>query len=101
MPKLEVTRSGDILVSAQPAATDGKEDTAGANRGAVTGATPRRAGPVAATRTGVTTAEDALVDDLELDDFSFDFDDIEIPTEKLSDEDLKRHADEFMARILD
>jgi len=99
--KLEVTRSGDILASVQPAATGGKEDTAGANRGAVTGATPRRAGPASATRTGAAMVEDALANDLKLDDFSFDFDDVEIPTEKLSDEDLKRHADEFMARILD
>jgi type IV secretion system protein VirD4 len=50
----------------------------------------------AATRGG-----DALAADLKLDDFLFDFDDVEIPTEKLSEEDLKRHADEFMARILD
>lgn len=44
---------------------------------------------------------DVLNEDLKLDDFSFDFGDVEIPTEKLSDDDLKRRADEFMARLLD
>ncbi|MDP9912485.1 type IV secretion system protein VirD4 [Variovorax boronicumulans] len=101
VPKLDVARSKDILATVQPAAADAKDDAAGTNRGSITSATLRRAGPAAATKTGVALAEDALADDLRLDDFSFDFDDIEIPTEKLSDEDLKRHADEFMARILD
>ena len=39
--------------------------------------------------------------DLKLEDFSFDFGDVVIPAEKLSDEELRRHADEFVARILD
>ena len=46
-------------------------------------------------------ANDVLSDTLKLDDFSFDFDDVEIPTEQLSDEDIKRHADEFVSRLLD
>ena len=43
----------------------------------------------------------AAHEDLRLDDFSFDFDDVDIPTEKLSDEDIQRRADEFMAQLLD
>jgi type IV secretion system protein VirD4 len=46
-------------------------------------------------------ANDVPNDELKLEDFSFDFGDVEIPTQKLSDEDMKRHVDEFMARILD
>ncbi|WP_445288567.1 hypothetical protein [Variovorax atrisoli] len=40
-------------------------------------------------------------DEWRLEDFSFDFDDVEIPVEKLSEEDLQRCADAFMAQVLD
>jgi type IV secretion system protein VirD4 len=81
--------------------TDDEQDAAGMSSGSTTGATPKGGGPAPANTTASTVAGDALTDDLKLDDFSFDFDDVEIPTEKLSEEDLKRHADEFMSRILD
>jgi type IV secretion system protein VirD4 len=46
-------------------------------------------------------ADEVLRDELRLEDFSFDFDDEQIPKEKLSDADMKLRADEFMASVLD
>ena len=101
VPKLDVTRRGDILARVRPAVTDDEQDTAGMRSGCMAGAAPKDGGPSPANTTAASMAGDALDDELKLDDFSFDFDDVEIPTEKLTEEDLKRHADEFMARILD
>ena len=42
-----------------------------------------------------------LNDELKLNDFSFDFDDVEIPTEPLSDDEIKQRADDFVSRLLD
>ena len=60
-----------------------------------------------ATGTGHARAKDdlqmahAVLDgSLDLKDFSFDFDDVDIPTEPLSEAEMKRRTDEFMARLL-
>ncbi|WP_395347303.1 type IV secretory system conjugative DNA transfer family protein [Variovorax sp. UC122_21] len=45
-------------------------------------------------------AQAVLDGSLDLKDFSFDFDDVDIPTEPLSEEEMKRRTDEFMARLL-
>lgn len=96
VPKLDVARLEDIPATAQPAMTADRKGTSGKSGGSITGTTPQGRGPAPAT-----TAGDAPGDGLKLDDFSFDFDDVEIPIDKLSDEEMKRHADEFLARILD
>lgn len=100
VPKLDVDRSSRVIATARAATPGDEDDAAGTNPGSITNATPPGGGS-ALTREGSTMASDVLNDDLKLDDFSFDFDDVEIPTEKLSDEDMKRRADEFMARLLD
>lgn len=99
VPKLAVDKSSRAIAAARAAAPEDEEDTLRTNSGSITHATPRGAGT--ALTKDARMASDILNDDLKLDDFSFDFDDVEIPTEKLSDEDLKRRADEFMAQILD
>ncbi|SOE06343.1 type IV secretion system protein VirD4 [Variovorax sp. YR752] len=101
VPKLDVDRSSRVIATARAARPDDKEDTPDTNPGSITNATPQGGGFAPTTKEASTMAGDVLSDDLKLDDFSFDFDDVEIPTEKLSDEDVKRRADEFMARILD
>jgi type IV secretion system protein VirD4 len=80
---------------------DDRKDTSGTGPGSLSNATPPDGGAAPTARQAAAVASNVLNDDLKLDDFSFDFDDVEIPTEKLSDEDMKRHADAFMARILD
>ena len=100
VPKLAVDKSGRAIAAARAATPDDDEDTARTNPGSITNATPQGGGS-ALTKEARTMASDVLNDDLKLDDFSFDFDDVEIPTEKLSDEDMKRRADEFMAQLLD
>lgn len=79
------------------AASPGTATTAEAS-GAADAAT---AGGLARMTEEITMAQDTRSNSLRLDDFSFDFDDVEIPAEKLSDEEIKRRADEFVARILD
>lgn len=100
VPRLDVDRSSRALAQARTTAPGPGSDTSGIAPGSPIGATRRGAGSSQTKEQG-TMAEEVLNDDLKLDDFSFDFDDVEIPTEKLSDEDLKRRADEFMARLLD
>ena len=101
VPKLNIDKSGCVAATAPAATPDDRRDTPGTGPGSISNATPQDGGAALTARQAGTVAGDVLNDDLKLDDFSFDFDDVEIPTEKLSDEDLKRHADEFMARILD
>ncbi|MET3420341.1 type IV secretory system conjugative DNA transfer family protein [Variovorax paradoxus] len=101
VPKLRVAKSGRPVATAPAAAPDDREGATETEPGSVANATPEDAGSARTTRRAATNAADVLNGDLRLDDFSFDFDDVEIPTEKLSDEDMKRHVDEFMARILD
>jgi type IV secretion system protein VirD4 len=96
VPKLRVDRSSHITTTAQVATRDEDEDTLGTDPGSLTNATSQGVGSALKKE-----ARGVLGGDLKLDDFSFDFDDVEIPTEKLSDEDMKRRVDEFMARILD
>jgi len=101
VPKLRVAKSGRPVATAPAAAPDDREGATETEPGSVANATPEDVGSARTTRRAATNAADVLNGDLRLDDFSFDFDDVEIPTEKLSDEDMKRHVDEFMARILD
>jgi type IV secretion system protein VirD4 len=100
VPPLDVHRSSRAIAAARAVTPDGEEDAAGANPGSITNATPPGGGSTL-TKEGSTMASDVLNADLKLDDFSFDFDDVEIPSGKLSDEVMKRRADEFMARLLD
>ena len=99
VPKLHVDKSSRALTAASATPAD-EEAAATMNPGSTTDATPQGGGS-ALTKESRTMASEVLNDDLKLDDFSFDFDDVEIPTERLSDEDMKRRADEFMARLLD
>ncbi|MBW8719401.1 MAG: type IV secretory system conjugative DNA transfer family protein [Variovorax paradoxus] len=101
VPKLNVDKPGGAATTVPAAMLDDRKDTSGTGPGSLSNATPPDGGAAPTARQAGTVASNVLNDDLKLDDFSFDFDDVEIPTEKLSDEDLKRHADEFMARILD
>jgi type IV secretion system protein VirD4 len=98
VPKLEVDPSRRVVANAQATPSDDEPDT---NPQSVTGATPHEGDSGLMTKEVRAAAGEVLDGELKLDDFSFDFDDVEIPTEKLSDEDMKRRADEFMARILD
>jgi type IV secretion system protein VirD4 len=100
VPKLNVDRARRGIAAARAATPDDEEDAAATNPGTITNAAPPDGG-AALSKEGHTMASDVLNDDLKLDDFSFDFDDVEIPTEKLSDEDMKRRADEFMSQLLD
>lgn len=100
VPKLNVDKPG-VATTVPAAMLDDRKDTSGTGPGSLSNATPPDGGAAPTARQAAAVASNVLNDDLKLDDFSFDFDDVEIPTEKLSDEDLKRHADEFMARILD
>ena len=100
VPKLDVNKSGRVTATVA-AAPDDRKDTPGMEPGSIANATPQNGGSALTTKRASTVAGDVLNDDLRLEDFSFDFDDVEIPTEELSDEDMKRHVDEFMARILD
>lgn len=99
VPKLDVDKSSRALTAASATPAD-EEAAATMNPGSTIDATPQGGGS-ALTKESRTMASEVLNDDLKLDDFSFDFDDVEIPTERLSDEDMKRRADEFMARLLD
>ena len=81
VPKLDVGQHGQLATPACAAPADAEQGT-----------TDRRVQPFTSHTTG---------GDLNLDDFSFDFGDVVIPAEQLSDGELRRHADEFMARILD
>jgi len=81
VPKLDVGQHGQLATPACAATADAEQGT-----------TDRRVQPFTSHTTG---------GDLNLDDFSFDFGDVVIPAEQLSDGELRRHADEFMARILD
>ncbi|CAN7663682.1 type IV secretory system conjugative DNA transfer family protein [Variovorax paradoxus] len=101
VPKLNVDKPGGAATTVPAAMLDDRKDTSGTGPGSLSNATPPDGGAAPTARQAAAVASNVLNDDLKLDDFSFDFDDVEIPTEKLSDEDLKRHADEFMARILD
>lgn len=112
VPRLDVAGSSHaIAVASATRADDAPSDAARtrgvvttgsrpASTGTVTNVTPQGGGQVIA-KEDPPMADDVLTDALKLDDFSFDFDDVEIPTEKLSDEDIKRRADEFVSRLLD
>lgn len=100
VPKLDVDRSHCATAAARAAAPGGEEGAHHANPGAIAKAAPQGNGFALESETG-TPVGDVLNGDLNLDDFSFDFDDVEIPTERLSDEDVKRRAEEFLAQILD
>lgn len=111
VPKLEVQKSDR---AGAPTAT-----SPAARRASPAGTTPRPAGASSATpataaahRSGQSggstltkevSAMSAAVlnDELKLNDFSFDFDDVEIPTEPLSDDEIKQRADDFVSRLLD
>ncbi|SDZ70573.1 type IV secretion system protein VirD4 [Variovorax sp. YR266] len=99
VPKLDVDRSGRVIPTARTT-TDDEEDAPDASRGPITNAAPQGS-ESASMKEARTIASEVLNGNLKLDDFSFDFDDVEIPTEKLSDEDVKRRADEFVSQILD
>jgi type IV secretion system protein VirD4 len=106
VPRLDVERSGHAIASALSTRVDdamtstpGSQAPSAANA-VVTNSVPQSGGQLL-TKEGQSMASEVLSDELKLDDFSFDFDDIEIPTEKLSDEDIKRRADEFVSRLLD
>ena len=99
VPKLAVDRSTRAIAAAQNPAVDVDGDAAAGNPGSSTDATRPSGG--SALKGGSTMASDVLNGDLKLDDFSFDFDDVQIPTAKLSEEEMKRRADAFMARLLD
>jgi type IV secretion system protein VirD4 len=101
VPKLNVDKSGGVAAPTPAATPDDRKDTPGPGPGSISNATPQDGGAALTARQAGTVAGDVLNDDLTLDDFSFDFEDVEIPTEKLSDEDMRRHADAFMARVLD
>ncbi|WP_230559078.1 type IV secretory system conjugative DNA transfer family protein [Variovorax paradoxus] len=101
VPKLDVHKSSRVVATAPAATPDDRKDTPDTHPGSITNATPQGGAFALTNRQADTVAGDVLNDDLKLDDFSFDFGDVEIPIEKLSDEDIKRHADEFMAQILD
>jgi len=100
VPRLQVDRSSRIITAARkipPGHADGKP---GPSTGPTGNITSQGGSPALNSEINVEVS-DVLKGELKLDDFSFDFDDVEIPVEQLSDEDLKRRADEFMARILD
>ncbi|MDM0108022.1 type IV secretory system conjugative DNA transfer family protein [Variovorax sp. J22R24] len=106
VPQLDVDGSSHAIAGAHARrAEDEKDDPEGhARRSSARAETSVRGaahGLGQAMMKESSVASDVLNDKLALDDFSFDFDDVEIPAEKLSDEDMKRRADEFMARILD
>lgn len=101
VPKLSVSRSVRVAASAPATTTDDGEDPSQANPGSHASTAAQDGGAAPKAREASSLASDVLNDALKLDDFSFDFDDVEIPAEKLSDEDLKRRADEFIAQILD
>lgn len=100
VPKLDVDRSNRALATARATTGDEERNAPNASLGSITNAKPQGS-EAASMEEARTFADDVLNDGLKLDDFSFDFDDVEIPTEKLSDEDVKRRADEFMSKILD
>ena len=108
VPRLDVVGPGQPTTTASadgagegPAATRAERATASASSvEAVASTAPEGGGPTL-TKQDAPRADEVMNDELKLDDFSFDFDDVDIPTEKLSDDDIKRHADEFVARLLD
>ncbi|MBT2337124.1 type IV secretory system conjugative DNA transfer family protein [Variovorax paradoxus] len=101
VPKLELNRSSRAVPAVRATAPENEDAAAaGTKPGSVTNAEPSGGGTARRKETR-TVANDVLNDELALEDFSFDFDDEEIPTETLSDDDIQRRADEFMARLLD
>jgi len=102
VPKLDVARSGCAVTAAGAVPADSEAAAAGecpalpADPGA-----PRPRGRPASTKDADVRRGGQQDDEWRLEDFSFDFDDVEIPVEKLSEEDLQRWADAFMAQVLD
>jgi len=102
VPKLDVARSGCAVTAAGAVPADSEAAAAGecpalpADPGA-----PRPRGRPASTKDADVRRGGQQDDEWRLEDFSFDFDDVEIPVEKLSEEDLQRCADAFMAQVLD
>lgn len=102
VPKLDVARSGCAVTVAGAVPADSEAAAAGecsalpADPGA-----PRPGGRPASTKDADVRRGGEQDDEWRLEDFSFDFDDVEIPVEKLSEEDLQRWADAFMAQVLD
>lgn len=101
VPRLEVQGARHAVATA-PAS--GADDASANSSSAIAHLTPASGGHVLSKEEAPVANEvrnDVSGDALKLDDFSFDFDDVEIPTGQLSDEDIKRHADEFVSRLLD
>jgi len=102
VPKLDVARSGRAVTAAGAVPADSEAAAAGecpalpADPGAL-----RPRGRPASTKDADVRRGGEQDDEWRLEDFSFDFDDVEIPVEKLSEEDLQRCADAFMAQVLD
>ena len=101
VPKLDVKKSARVVATAPAAMCDDGTDTTGPQCGSIANTSSHDGGAAPTSKPAGTLANDVPNDELKLEDFSFDFGDVEIPTQKLSDEDMKRHVDEFMARILD
>ncbi len=43
----------------------------------------------------------ARIDELDLEDFSLDFDDVEIPKAQMTDAEIQAAADSFISKLLD
>jgi len=89
VPRLVVTRSASPRTASDATSRSASSDAPLPNG---------RSSALAAQRA---VAEGLSNDDLNLDDFSFDFDDVEIPGGKLDENELKQRVDEFMAQVLD
>ena len=100
VPRLHVQGARQAAATAPAIGADDADDAPTDASSALTHPSPAGGGHVLS-KEDPPVADDVLSDTLKLDDFSFDFDDVEIPTEPLSDEDIKRHADEFVSRLLD
>lgn len=100
VPKLDVHRAGRVIALAETATGRDVDDIPSARVGSCA-STPRGDGATPAAKQPGAAAGGAADGELRLGEFSFDFGDVEIPVEQLSEEDLRRHADEFMAQILD
>ncbi|MBS0341349.1 MAG: type IV secretory system conjugative DNA transfer family protein [Proteobacteria bacterium] len=95
VPHLSVAGSSRAVARTPGVPSAALAPTASANHVATQGRRPALA------KEAPRVTGDDLNGALSLDDFSFDFDDVEIPTEPLSDEDIKRRADEFVSRLFD
>lgn len=96
VPKLVIAKPEGLR--AAPAATTGRARRPASPSGPATTSTaghaPSKKGPEMQT-------DDARRDELDLEDFSFDFENIAIPHGNFTDEELKARADLFVSAILD